>query len=67
MKEIEGHGSVRKSIKSCGERMTVGTLKSESKFFYFSERDVQLLPEHVGRLAILELWYLIALIDKRQG
>ena len=46
--------------------MTVGTLKSESKFFYLSERDVQLLPEHVGRLAILELWYISALIGKRK-
>ena len=28
---------------------------------------MQLLAEHIGRLAILELWYLVVLIDKRWG
>ena len=32
--------------------------------FYFPEQGVKLLPEHIGRLADLELWDLIALIDK---
>ena len=53
-----------KSLKSCGEQMTVGAPQGS---FYFPEWGVQLLPEHVGRLAILEVWDLIALVDKWRG